>query len=253
MSRAGIDSRASAVVRAVWSDLVIASYAVPDTVLMPLLPPGLVLDRWQGHAHVSLVAFRFHDVRVLGLPAPPPFGNFPQWNLRLYVKIPEQPLAQNRLSEEERGIVFVREFVPTAPVAMAVHLLYGEPYRVAPLSCRVTPVGNLRRVRYDLNVARCRHTLAVSGLGPAIVPPAGSAEAFFTGQGWGFARGRGGTTRRFQVTHPPWQVYKVQEAFVSVDFGLLYGDQWSFLTERPPDSLVLCEGSAVGVSGSLRG
>jgi hypothetical protein len=35
-----------AFVTAVWSDLVIVSYAVPDAILLPLVPPGLTLDRW---------------------------------------------------------------------------------------------------------------------------------------------------------------------------------------------------------------
>ena len=59
-----------AFVTAVWSDLVIVSYAVPDAILLPLVPPGLTLDRWQGRGHVSLVAFRFLHTRVLGLGMP---------------------------------------------------------------------------------------------------------------------------------------------------------------------------------------
>ena len=240
-------------VRAVWSDLIIASYAVPDAALMPLLPPGLTLDRWRGQAHVSLVAFRFRRVRVLGVPAPAPFGDFPQWNLRFYVRLGEGRSATCEAGAAGRGIVFVREFVPSRPVAAAIRLLYDEPYRAAPLACRVTTVGALRRVRYGLEAGGRRHTLAVSGLGPAAAPETDSAEAFFTGQGWGFGRGRGGVPRRFQVMHPPWRVYGVQEADVSVDFERLYGAEWSFLEEQRPASVVLCEGSAVGVSGSVRG
>ena len=39
---------------AVWSDLILLSYAVPDEVLTPYLPPGLELDRWEGSAWCSL-------------------------------------------------------------------------------------------------------------------------------------------------------------------------------------------------------
>src|SRR5438034_1380264 len=34
--------------RARWHDLLLVSYAVPDTWLRPYLPPGLTLDRWVG-------------------------------------------------------------------------------------------------------------------------------------------------------------------------------------------------------------
>jgi len=40
--------------RATWTDLVIISYAVPDDWLLPFLPTGISLDRWEGSAYVSL-------------------------------------------------------------------------------------------------------------------------------------------------------------------------------------------------------
>ena len=43
--------------RARWLDLLLVTYAVPDDVLTSRLPVGLELDRWQGHALISLVAF----------------------------------------------------------------------------------------------------------------------------------------------------------------------------------------------------
>src|SRR4051812_21154653 len=40
-----------------WSNLFLATYPVPDELLSPRLPPGLDLDRRDGSAFVSLVAF----------------------------------------------------------------------------------------------------------------------------------------------------------------------------------------------------
>ncbi len=71
--------------RARWHDLLLVSYAVPDTWLRPYLPPGLMLDRWEGHACVSLVAFDFAETRVAGL-AWRGFQRFPEVNLRFYVR-----------------------------------------------------------------------------------------------------------------------------------------------------------------------
>lgn len=233
-------------VRAVWSDLLIVTYAVPDAALAPFLTPGLTLDRYAGGAHVSLVAFRFRQTRVLGIPAP--FGDFPQWNLRFYVAPGGD--AEMR-GGNERGIVFLKEFVPSPVIANTVRTLYNEPYRAAPLTCRVTTVGPLRRVRYDLSVGDKTHTLAASAWGPPSVPPVGSAEEFFTGQGWGRGRSRAGQATGFHVTHPPWRVYAVREYHSSVDFEGLYGPRWAFLGDQEPTSVILCEGSAVGVTQSL--
>src|SRR5213075_3299402 len=64
------------------------------------LPPGLELDTRDGRAFASLVAFDFLDTRVLGVPWPG-YRDFTELNLRFYVH-----------RGLERGVVFVREFVP---------------------------------------------------------------------------------------------------------------------------------------------
>ena len=64
-----------------WSNLVLLNYAVPDSVLLPYLPRGIELDRRDGQAFASLVAFDFLDTRVLGV-AWPGFRSFAEMNLR---------------------------------------------------------------------------------------------------------------------------------------------------------------------------
>ena len=70
---------------AVWSDLLLISYAVPDEALTPYLSPGLEPDRWEGSAYCSLVGFNFEQTRVLGwsVPYPKSLCDFPEFNLRL--------------------------------------------------------------------------------------------------------------------------------------------------------------------------
>src|SRR5207245_7639768 len=38
------------------------------------------------------------------------------------------------------------------------------------------------------------------------------------------------------LEHPPWAVRAVRAVECDVDFGRLYGREWSFLNERPPRS-----------------
>ena len=68
-----------------WHNLILANYAVPEGLLTPLLPPGVELDRRDGQCWASLVGFQFLDTRVIGI-AWPGFRNFPEWNLRFYVR-----------------------------------------------------------------------------------------------------------------------------------------------------------------------
>src|SRR5689334_13401141 len=88
-----------------WENLCLVTYTVPPALLEPRLPPGLTLDTRDGQAFVSLVAFQFLGTRVLGVPWPG-YRNFPELNLRYYVR-----------HGEERGVVFIREFVPRQLVA----------------------------------------------------------------------------------------------------------------------------------------
>ena len=67
-----------------WSNLFLATYAVPEGLLRSRLPPGLELDRRDGQCFASLVAFDFLDTRVLGVPWPG-FRHFPEVNLAVYV------------------------------------------------------------------------------------------------------------------------------------------------------------------------
>src|SRR5882762_9370980 len=109
---------AMAFLTARWSNLFLANYAVPPASLEKLLVPGLDLDTRDGQAFVSLVAFDFLDTRVLGIPWPG-YRNFPELNLRFYVR-----------QGNERGVVFIREYVAKRLVAWIARVIYNEPYCV---------------------------------------------------------------------------------------------------------------------------
>ena len=46
-----------------WHNLINLTYRVPAEKLEPLLPKGVELDLYEGHAHLSLVAFDFINTR----------------------------------------------------------------------------------------------------------------------------------------------------------------------------------------------
>jgi uncharacterized protein YqjF (DUF2071 family) len=138
----------AAFLTAVWSHLVMITFPVPDSALAPYLPPGTVPDRWEGSALASLVAFDFLDTRVRG-GAFPGFRNFPKWNLRIYVR-----------HNEDRGVAFVREYVPNPVVAAIARAFYNEPYRVARFETERTEEGERFTVLH-------RSTRRVHGTPPA--------------------------------------------------------------------------------------
>ena len=223
---------------AVWSDLILISYAVPDAALVPYLTAGLEPDHWEGSAWCSLVAFNFEQARVLGwsVPYPKSLCDFPEFNLRLYVR-----------QGDRRGVVFVRELAPSPLVCGLARLLYNEPYTAVPMTSRITQIGERRRVRHDFSVGGRAQAVAVTGLGTPTLPPEGSFDTWVKEQPAGFNQSRGGRLTSFHVWHPPWRTYAVEDHALSVDFAHLYGDRWAFLQGRTPDSVVLAEGSQIKI------
>jgi uncharacterized protein YqjF (DUF2071 family) len=229
-------------VTAVWSDLFIISFPVADYILLPFLPTGLTLDKFQGSAYVSVVAFHFGQVHVLGIPSPiRQLANFPQWNLRFYVRL-----------GDERGIVFIKEYVPTTIVANCVRWLYNEPYVAAPLAFVPHETATSRRVCYILSVDNHVQTIWTNTTSPPKLPEPNTMGEFVTKQGWGCGQSRRGKSMRFKVTHAPWRNYSIANSSINVDFELLYGAKWAFLDTMKPDSIILCEGSPVSVSHVMR-
>jgi uncharacterized protein YqjF (DUF2071 family) len=218
-----------------WRNLFLATYSVPPAVLEPRLPPELQLDLREGQAFVSLVAFEFLDTRVLGIPWPG-YRDFPELNLRFYVRHGEQ-----------RGVVFIREFVPKRLITWIARWIYNEPYRPAPMSAIRTEEAGMLTMEYRLRWGGKDHLLAVTGRKAPFVPEETSTEHFFKEHSWGFGTTRRGKTLRYQVSHPVWEVLPVERFTIDLDWGPVYGPEWAFLNTAQPMSTILAVGSPVSV------
>jgi uncharacterized protein YqjF (DUF2071 family) len=218
-----------------WQNLFLATYPVPSALLEPRLPPGLALDLRDGQAFVSLVAFEFLDTRVFGTPWPG-YRDFAELNLRFYVR-----------HGDERGVVFLREFVPRRLIAWMAKRLYNEPYLAAPVAADRREAADGIDMLYRLRFAGRDHRIEVSGAKPAHRPGDDSVEHFFKEHRWGFGVTRGGRTLRYEVAHPVWDVYPVRRYALDFDFGAVYGPEWAFLAREQPVSTILAVGSAISV------
>jgi uncharacterized protein len=218
-----------------WSNLFLANYRVPGELLRPRLPPGLELDRRDGSAFVSLVAFDFLNTRVLGVPWPG-YRNFPEVNLRFYVR-----------HGDRRGVVFVRELVPPRLVAFVARTVYNEPYSALPMTSAVTETADGITVEHRIRDRDRTHVIRAIGGKPATRPAADSVEHFFKEHQWGFGRTRRGATLRYEVRHPAWDVFSVRDFDIDLDWASLYGPEWAVLQSARPDSTMLAVGSPVAV------
>ena len=220
-----------------WSNLILLTYAVPRELLEHRLPAGLELDTRDGLAFASLVAFDFLDTRVLGVSWPG-FRNFPEVNLRFYVR--------DRRSGE-RGVMFVREFVPQRFVAWVARTIYNEPYVAVPMRSRVDASGETIAVAHELTVGGRTHSIRATGDVAATCPAETSDAHFFKEHRWGFGRSRGGRCIRYEVVHPTWNCHRVRSWALKLDWAAAYGGEWAALQEAEPVSVVLAQGSPVRV------
>lgn len=162
--------------------------------------------------------------------------NFPEWNLRFYVR-----------HRRRRGVCFVREFVPQRFVAWVARTIYNEPYHAARMSMNIDDKPDSLTAAYTVEFGGKVHSLTATGSKPAVRPGPDSSEHFFKEHSWGYGRTRRGKLLRYEVNHPEWDVYPVMDFKADVDWGKLYGPTWDTMTGRDPASVVLAVGSAVSV------
>ncbi len=223
-----------------WRYLVMLNYEVEPALLRPYVPPGTELDDWQGATFLSLVGLLFRDTRVLGL-AIPFHRNFPELNLRCYVRY-------QAAEGWRRGVVFIKEIVPKAAVALAARLIYNENYVSLPMRLDVDLAGEApHRVTYSWSPGGQPCRLSAQCADAAAPPAPGSLEDFITEHYWGYAAQRGGGTLQYQVEHPTWPIWQAAAAEFSGDVSGLYGPALAAALAGPPRVAFVADGSPVTV------
>ncbi|WP_207434027.1 YqjF family protein [Sabulibacter ruber] len=224
--------------KAEWRKLIMANYSIDSQVLARYLPAQTELDFWNGTCYVSLVGFMFLNTRLKGIRIPF-HTNFEEVNLRFYVK----HLAQGSCT---RGVVFIKEIVPRPAITFVANTLYGEHYATMPMRHHWKSSASVLEVEYGW---KAKHWQSLGVIARPVPQPiaAGSLEEFISEHYWGYTRLDDRRTSAYQVVHPKWEVYPVQEYTISVDFGAVYGPEFSFLNSQKPVSVFLAEGSEVSI------
>lgn len=222
--------------------MAMVNYEVDPSILLPRVPRGTELDRWNERALVSLVGFLFLETKVLGIPVPF-HRDFEEVNLRFYVR--------RRAAEGwRRGVVFIKEIVPRMAIALVARALYGEKYVAMPMRHRIDlsseRLEKRGSVQYEWKFNGKWNRLGVEPVGDAEATAGGSEEEFITEHYWGYSAGVSGAIE-YEVEHPPWRVWRVAASTVECDIVGLYGSEFGPWLERGPSSAFLAEGSHIVV------
>jgi uncharacterized protein len=230
-----MEPRRSVFLSARWSNLALITYPVSPQLLIPFLPSGCELDTLDGDAFVSLVAFDFLQTKVLGI-AWPGHVNFPEINLRFYCRFAGQ-----------RGVAFIREFVPRRIIAWVARRFYNEPYRAAAMSSRVVRSDGELSMQHVLTLDGKTHSLRLTADPNVVTVARDSREHFFKEHEWGFGQSRDGRLIRYRVEHPTWSIHPVRSFELNWDWAAVYGSPWAFLQNHSPRLVILAAGSPVRV------
>ncbi len=217
-----------------WENLVLVTYSVSPEALEEYMPKGLAADTINGNAFVSLVAFDFLETRVKGIKVPY-HVNFPEINLRFYVK-----------NKEKRGVVFIREFVPRAAIPLVANLIYNENYKAIKMTSSIAKNGTIF-LNHTINYNKKVYSIDLEAENNPQLPAINSTQHFFKEHEWGFGTSRDGKPLIYRVEHPFWEIYPIIKFKHDFDFGAIYGNKWDFLNQLYPFNITFAKGSEVKV------
>jgi uncharacterized protein YqjF (DUF2071 family) len=198
-----------------WQQLLFAHWPVPVDAIGPLLPPALTVEEFDGSAWVGVIPFVLRGLKVRGLP---PVPDFPETNVRTYVRYRDVPGihffsldAASRLAVAG-GRTFYRLPYKSAEMRVRAHGLeveYGtrRPDGSARLEARYRPVGAVFHAR------------------------AGTLEHFLTERYALYVVLRSGAVMRGDIHHPPWALRPAEAEFSENTLPEAEGIR---LPDRPP-------------------
>jgi uncharacterized protein YqjF (DUF2071 family) len=249
-----------------WRNLVLLNFPIPTEIIKRLAPPGTEPDVHNGQSYISVVGFRFENVRLFGIPFPG-HTSFPEINLRYYVR-------RTVGAEVRRGVVFAREIVPRRAVSIVANRLYNESYVTRPMRSEIQIAGAELSPKDSVAYAwknpsqktiplpfreglgegspalapRCHwNHLSAQVAAPLAIPTPGSLEEFIVEHYWGYTHGRDGRTREYQVAHVPWRTAPAANITWDCDIAATYNSPLAEFLTAPPTSAIIADGSPIQV------
>ncbi len=226
-----------------WRKLLMLNFEVEPALVRPYLPNGVELDFFEGKTFVSVVGFMFMNTRLKGFPIPF-HQNFEEINLRFYTRYKHE-------GEWKRGVGFVRELVPKSAISWVANAVYHEPYLAVKMAHKIVHTAEALNVRYSWLQGQQEHFMSAKAAPKSEPMQEGSLNEFIAEHYWGFGRHREEKVVIYQVEHPKWEVYPVQEWQMQINVGKVYGEQFVPTLQQKPVSVFVAEGSEIKVRHAL--
>ena len=201
-----------------WHDLVMANYEVAPEILAGRLPNRAFRSIFL-KANVLFPSSRLCFWTRVFSAVPVPFHiNFEEANLRFYVK-------RESAEEMRRGVTFIKEIVPRFAIATVARVFYGEPYEAWKMS-HAKQENELIYAWWKRSGDA--HSVKIETGENTGVPAENSQGEFIIEHYWGYTKRGANRTDEYRVEHPKWELFDVKNYEIKIDFGKLYGEEFSF-------------------------
>jgi uncharacterized protein len=185
-----------------WHDLLFAHWRVSIKSLREKVPPQFELDLFDGEAWLGIVPFRMTNVAPRGVPSLPWVSEFPELNVRTYVRVGDRP-----------GVFFFSLDAGSAVAVAAAKAMFNLPYY--PATMKVINAGKV--VRYESareSDGPAELAVTYQPRGRLFTAKPGTLEHFLTERyclyHW---HHHSGAPYRIEIHHPPWRLYDASAAF----------------------------------------
>jgi uncharacterized protein YqjF (DUF2071 family) len=181
------------IMRQTWHDLLFAHWPVDARAIASLIPPEFPLDTFESRAWLGVVPFRMSNVAPRGVPALPWLSEFPELNVRTYVRVGDKP-----------GVFFFSLDASNSLAVAAAFLSLRLPYYTATMHVEPDADGIRYRSRRASSRRPAELTVRYAPAGETSAPTPGSFEYFLTERYCLYARHHLGRPYRLEIHHPPW-------------------------------------------------
>ncbi|MGE5245129.1 MAG: YqjF family protein [Betaproteobacteria bacterium] len=201
-----------------WHDLLFAHWPCELRALAAVVPAPLELDLHDGRPWIGIVPFRMTNVAPRGMPAPRWMSEFPELNVRTYVR-----------AAGKAGVYFFSLDAANRLAVAAARALFGLPYHFANMQVEESN-GTIRyRSRRARGDAEFIATYAPNGT--AFEPQPGTLEYFLTERYCLHTVDSKSRVRTVDIHHAPWAL---QPAAARIDANSMAAAAGLALPDRAP-------------------
>ncbi len=194
-----------------WHDLLFAHWSLDPAELQDRIPSQFALDLYAGRAWIGIVPFHMTNVAPRGVPSLPWVSEFPELNVRTYVRVGDRP-----------GVYFLSLDAGSSAAVLAARTLLNLPYYGASMKVVAGGDGVTYHSRRDGQTdAELLATYAPDG--EPFVATLGSLEYFLTERYCLYNLDHRGVPYRLEIHHPPWPLQPARAQFVRNTMAHVHG------------------------------